>query len=30
VGRGPVWTHSLMAQAMFQIPRYPDVDREYI
>jgi hypothetical protein len=30
VGRGQVWTHSLMAQAMFQIPRYPDVDREYI
>lgn len=30
IGRGQVWTHSLMASVQFTIPRYPDVDREYI
>lgn len=30
ISRGQIWTHSLMAQATFTIPRYPDVDREYI
>ena len=30
VGRGHVWTHSLMAQAQFTVPRYPDVAREHI
>jgi hypothetical protein len=28
--RGQVWTHSQMAQANFQVPRYPDVERERI
>jgi hypothetical protein len=26
--RNQVWTHSLMAQAQFMVPRYPDVTRE--
>lgn len=30
LGRGQVWTHSLMAQAQFTVPRYPDVTREHI
>lgn len=28
--RGHVWTHSMMAQSTFQVPRYPDVTRERI
>jgi hypothetical protein len=28
--RGQVWTHSLMAKAEFNIPRYPDVTREQL
>ena len=28
--RGHVWTHSQMAQCNFQVPRYPDVERERI
>jgi hypothetical protein len=28
--RGLIWTHSTMAQAAFQVPRFPDVTRERI
>jgi len=28
--RGQVWTHNLMAQSTFTVPRYPSVDRERI
>jgi hypothetical protein len=30
MSRGQVWTHSLMARAEFNIPRYPDVETEHI
>jgi len=30
IGRGSVWTHSLMANVQLTIPRYPDVVREHI
>lgn len=30
MSRGQVWTHSLMAAAQFQVPRYPDVAREHL
>ena len=30
MSRGQVWTHSTMARAEFNIPRYPDVVREHI
>jgi hypothetical protein len=30
LSRGQVWTHSRMALAQFQIPRYPNVTRERI
>ena len=30
MSRGQVWTHSLMASASFQVPRYPDVSTERI
>lgn len=30
MSRGQVWTHSLMANASFTVPRYPDVARERI
>jgi hypothetical protein len=30
MGRGQVWTHSLMAKADFSIPRYPELSTERI
>jgi hypothetical protein len=30
MSRGQVWTHNLMAQAQYTVPRYPDVTRERI
>jgi hypothetical protein len=30
MSRGQIWTHSLMAKAVFTVPRYPDVTREHI
>jgi hypothetical protein len=30
VSRNSIWTHSLMAKADFNVPRYPDVTREHI
>lgn len=28
--RAQVWTHNQMAQAVFTVPRYPDIDREVV